>query len=69
MRVKDNVVLRHDIKESLVGEVIPEGATGTITYKMAGSGRNMYEVDFGKYGIAVCDKDDLDVVSKSTATQ
>ena len=68
MRVKDNVVLRHDIKESLVGGIIPEGATGTITYKMAGSGRNMYEVDFGKYGLVVCDKDDIEVVSKNSAT-
>ena len=69
MRVKDNVVLRHDIKESLVGGVIPEGATGTVVYKMAGSGRNMYEVDFGKYGIVVCDKDDLEVISKTSASQ
>jgi hypothetical protein len=68
MRVKDNVVLRHDIKESLIGGVIPEGAAGTIIYKMAGSGRNMYEVDFGKYGVVVCDKDDIEVVSKNTAT-
>ncbi len=65
MRVKDNVMLRHDIKESLVGGVIPEGATGTIIYKMAGSGRNMYEVDFGQYGVVVCDKDDLEPAPKA----
>ena len=66
MRVHDKVVLRHEIKESLVGNVIPEGTMGTVVYKMPGSGRNMFEVDFGKHGIVVCDKDDIEAAPKNT---
>lgn len=59
MRVNDTVVLVKEIKASLDGQVIPEGAQGTILYKIMGSGRNSFEVDFGTYGIALCDKHDL----------
>lgn len=62
MREKDRVVLLHDIQASLEGAIIPEGAVGTITYKIRGSGVNTYEVDFGQYGLAVCSKEDLKVV-------
>lgn len=65
MRVNDKVILRHDIKESLAGSVIPEGTAGTVTYKMGGSGRIMYEVDFGQYGTAVCDKNDIEPAPKN----
>jgi hypothetical protein len=66
MRVNDKVVLRHDIKESLAGGVIPEGAAGTVIYKMGGSGRIMYEVDFGQYGVAMCDKNDIELAPKDS---
>ncbi len=64
MREKDKVVLLHELKASLEGAVIPEGAVGTITYKIRGSGVNTYEVDFGQYGVAVCTREDLKVVQE-----
>lgn len=67
MRAKDKVVLLHEIKESLDGSVIPEGAKGTIVYKMGGMGRNTYEIDFGKYGMAVCDKKDIALAPKENS--
>ena len=62
MREKDKVQLLHEIKASLEGAVIPEGAVGTVTYKIRGSGVNTYEVDFGQYGTAICAKEDLRLV-------
>lgn len=64
MREKDKVMLLRELKASIEGAVIPEGAVGTIIYKIRGSGVNTYEVDFGQYGVAVCNKEDLKVVSK-----
>ncbi|BAI62582.1 hypothetical protein MCP_2510 [Methanocella paludicola SANAE] len=64
MREKDRVVLLRELKASINGVVIPEGATGVITYKIRGSGVNTYEVDFGQYGVAVCNKEDLQVIDK-----
>jgi hypothetical protein len=64
MREKDRVVLLHELKASIEGAVIPEGAQGTITYKIRGSGVNTYEVDFGQYGVAVCTKEDLRLIDK-----
>lgn len=61
MREKDRVVLLRELKASIGGVVIPEGATGVITYKIRGSGVNTYEVDFGPFGVAVCRKEDLQV--------
>jgi hypothetical protein len=62
MRENDRVVLRREIKITIDGEAIPEGAKGIIIAKIAGSGRNTFEVDFGEYGTVFCDKNDLDVV-------
>jgi len=62
MRQNDRVILRHEIKITIDGVSIPEGAEGVIINKIAGSGRNTFEVDFGRYGTAICDKTDLDVV-------
>ncbi len=64
MREKDKVVLLRELKASIDGSVIPEGATGVITYKLRGSGVNTYEVDFGQYGTAVCTREDLQVIDK-----
>jgi hypothetical protein len=64
MREKDKVVLLRELKASIDGSVIPEGTIGTITYKIRGSGVNTYEVDFGQYGVAVCAREDLQVVEK-----
>ena len=64
MREKDRVVLLREMKASINGVVIPEGAEGVITYKIRGSGVNTFEVDFGKYGVAVCTKEDLQVIGK-----
>jgi hypothetical protein len=62
MRENDRVVLRREIKITIDGETIPEGTEGILITKIAGSGRNIYEVDFGRYGTAFCDKDDLEVI-------
>jgi hypothetical protein len=62
MRENDRVVLRREIKITIDGEAIPEGAEGVIVGKAPGSGRNALEVDFGEYGTAVCDKNDLDII-------
>jgi hypothetical protein len=62
MRQNDRVVLRHEIKITIDGVAIPEGAEGVIITKITGSGRNTFEVDFGRYGTALCDKTDIDVV-------
>jgi hypothetical protein len=64
MKEKDKVVLLRELKASIEGAVIPEGAVGTIVYKIRGSGVNTYEVDFGQYGVAVCNKEDLKVIGK-----
>ncbi len=61
MRENDRVVLRREIKITIDGQTIPEGAEGVIVTKISGSGRNTFEVDFGKYGTAICDKTDLEV--------
>ena len=63
MREKDKVVLLRELKASINGAVIPEGAKGVIVYKLRGSGVNTYEVDFGQYGTAVCNKEDLQVIN------
>jgi hypothetical protein len=62
MRQNDRVVLLREIKVSIDGGSIPEGAEGVIVVKIAGSGWNTFEVDFGKFGTAICDKNDLSVV-------
>jgi hypothetical protein len=62
MRPNDRVKLRHEIKVTIDGKTIPEGAEGTIVAKIAGSGWNTLEVDFGQYGMAICNKNDLDIV-------
>ena len=62
MRQNDRVKLRHEIKVTIHGVSIPEGAEGVIVAKIAGSGWNTFEVDFGKYGTAICDKTDLDII-------
>jgi hypothetical protein len=62
MRQNDRVKLRHEIKVTIDGKTIPEGAEGVIVAKIAGSGWNTLEVDFGQYGTAICNKNDLDVV-------
>jgi len=64
MREKDKVMLLRELKASIDGAVIPEGTVGTIVYKLRGSGVNTYEVDFGQYGTAVCNREDLKVVSE-----
>ncbi len=64
MREKDKVKLLRELKTTINGAVIPEGAMGTIVYKIRGSGINTYEVDFGQYGVAVCNREDLQVVSE-----
>jgi hypothetical protein len=64
MREKDKVMLLRELKASIDGAVIPEGTMGTIVYKIRGSGVNTYEVDFGRYGIAVCNREDLQLVSE-----
>ncbi len=64
MREKDRVKLLRELKASIDGAVIPEGAVGTIIYKLRGSGVNTYEVDFGQYGTAVCNREDLQVVNE-----
>jgi hypothetical protein len=61
MRQKDRVRLRQEIKVTIDGLTIPEGAEGVIVAKIAGSGWNTFEVDFGKYGTAICNKTDLEV--------
>jgi hypothetical protein len=65
MRQNDRVRLRHEIKVTIDGQTIPEGAEGVIVAKIAGSGWNTFEVDFGQYGTAICDKNDLDIVRSS----
>jgi hypothetical protein len=62
MRENDRVVLRREIKITVDGESIPEGAEGIVIAKITGSGRNTFEVDFGKYGAVFCDKNDLEVI-------
>lgn len=62
MRQNDRVVLLREIKVSIDGGSIPEGAEGIITTKISGSGRNTFEVDFGEYGTAICEKNDLTVL-------
>ncbi|MCD1294831.1 hypothetical protein CUJ83_07440 [Methanocella sp. CWC-04] len=62
MRVNDRVVLLRELKGSLGGDVIPEGSEGVILYKITGSGRNTFEVDFGSYGVAICEKNDIEIV-------
>ncbi len=64
MKEKDKVVLLRELKASIEGAVIPEGAVGTIVYKIRGSGVNTYEVDFGQYGVAVCSREDLKVIGR-----
>jgi hypothetical protein len=64
MREKDKVMLLRELKASIDGAVIPEGTTGIIVYKIRGSGVNTYEVDFGQYGMAVCNREDLKVVNE-----
>lgn len=56
------MILARDIRASIDGRIIPEGTQGTILYKMSGSGRNTFEVDFGEHGIAICMKEDLEPV-------
>ncbi len=63
MREKDKVKLLRELKTAIDGAVIPEGAVGTIVYKIRGSGVNTYEVDFGQYGVAVCAREDLQAVN------
>jgi hypothetical protein len=62
MRQNDRVILRHEIKITIDGQTIPEGAEGVIVARIAGSGWNTLEVDFGQYGTAICSKNDLDMV-------
>jgi hypothetical protein len=62
MRQNDRVVLLREIKVSIDGGIIPEGAEGLIIAKISGSGRNTFEVDFGEHGTAICDKADLSVI-------
>jgi hypothetical protein len=62
MRANDRVKLVRDIQASLDGMVIPEGTEGVILYKISGSGKNSFEVDFGTYGIAICMRNDLEMV-------
>ncbi len=62
MRQNDRVVLLKEIKVSIDGDTIPEGAEGVIIARIQGSGRNSYEVDFGEYGTAICEMNDLNVV-------
>jgi hypothetical protein len=64
MREKDKVMLIRELKASIDGAVIPEGTIGTIVYKIRGSGVNTYEVDFGQYGVAVCNREDLQLVNE-----
>ena len=64
MREKDKVMLLRELKASIDGTVIPEGTVGTIVYKIRGSGVNTYEVDFGQYGVAICNREDLQAVSE-----
>jgi hypothetical protein len=64
MREKDKVMLLRELKASIDGAVIPEGTKGTIIYKIRGSGVNTYEVDFGDYGVAVCNREDLQIVGE-----
>jgi hypothetical protein len=64
MREKDKVKLLRELKASIDGAIIPEGTMGTIVYKIRGSGVNTYEVDFGQYGVAVCNREDLQLVSE-----
>lgn len=62
MRQNDRVILLREIKTSIDGSAIPEGAEGIVIAKIMGSGRNTFEVDFGEHGTAICDKNDLRVV-------
>ncbi|OPY29506.1 MAG: hypothetical protein A4E28_00823 [Methanocella sp. PtaU1.Bin125] len=62
MRQNDRVVLLREIKVSIDGGSIPEGAEGVIVTKISGSGWNTFEVDFGEYGTAICDKNDLSII-------
>ncbi len=62
MRQNDRVVLLREIKVSIDGDSIPEGTEGVIIAKIAGSGRNTFEVDFGECGTAICDKNDLSII-------
>lgn len=64
MREKDKVRLLRELKASIDGAVIPEGTMGTIVYKIRGSGVNTYEVDFGQYGVALCNREDLQLVNE-----
>ncbi len=64
MRENDRVMLLRELKASIDGAIIPEGTMGTIVYKIRGSGVNTYEVDFGQYGVAVCTREDLQVVNE-----
>ncbi|WP_424359093.1 hypothetical protein [Methanocella sp. MCL-LM] len=59
MRPNDRVILLRELKKSIDGSVIPEGAEGVILAKIPGSGWNTFEVDFGEHGTAICDKQDL----------
>jgi hypothetical protein len=62
MRENDRVMLRREIKITIDGEAIPEGAEGIVITKITGSGKNTFEVDFGRYGTIFCDKYDLEVI-------
>jgi len=62
MRQNDRVVLLHELKVSIDGDVIPEGTEGVVIAKISGSGRNTFEVDFGEHGTAICDKSDLSII-------
>ena len=62
MRPSDHVVLLREIRVSIDGEAIPEGTEGVVVARAPGSGRNAYEVDFGDYGTAICDVNDLGLV-------
>jgi hypothetical protein len=64
MRQNDRVVLLREIKVSIDGDSIPEGTEGMIITKIAGSGRNTFEVDFGQFGTAICDKSELSVIKE-----
>jgi len=59
MRPNDRVILLREIKKSIDGSAIPEGAEGVIVAKIQGSGWNTFEVNFGEHGTAICDKQDL----------
>lgn len=59
MRQNDRVILLRELKVSIDGGAIPEGCEGVILSKISGSGWNTFEVDFGEYGTAICDKTDL----------